>query len=125
MSTQVSVFLFSGLTRRFTHTCMHTQTRHVQCAGAMFPLKSGDERSHNGARLDLALSLSPLRARSDTLEGRVFPSPHLRCACEPREILLPPYIPLPPPQALTEKEAKVRKTECVCVSMRECVCMRV
>ncbi len=44
---------------RNTHTHTHTQTDtgmyNVQ-GGAMLPVRSGDERSHYGVRLDMALS---------------------------------------------------------------------
>lgn len=46
----------------------HTHTYNVQQGGALFPVRNGDERSHSGARLDMALRQGPLVARSDILE---------------------------------------------------------
>lgn len=63
----------------------------------------------------------PLGARSDTLEGHVFPLLHLRWACEPREIFSRPRVPLPPPWAQAGKERREWKRERrkVCVKERK------
>ena len=105
------------------HTHTHT---HVQCAGwSDVSCEKWRWKVTLWCQIRHGFESGPLGARSDTLEGHVFPSPHLRRACEPHEILSPPYIPLPPPQALAEKgrrewEKRKRERESVYV----CVCER-
>lgn len=62
MSAQVSTFLLSGgLARSENHTHTHTHRGLNNEQGvALFPVRSGDKRSNDSVRLDVALGSGPL-----------------------------------------------------------------
>lgn len=60
MSAQVSTFLLSGgLARSENHTHTHRGLNNEQGV-ALFPVRSGDKRSNDSVRLDVALGSGPL-----------------------------------------------------------------
>lgn len=123
VSAQVSTFLLSGgLARSENHTHTHTHRGLNNEQGvALFPVRSGDKRSNDSVRLDVALGSGPLWDRWDTLEGHVFPSPHRLVKSSPLLTLhrLRPSLREREKKGERERERLEWEREKVCVKKRE------